>query len=824
MKKYIIPINFWGNYKNIQQYIENNTNKIIIDKISNKLIIFYKMKTFEYKKGSLILLSGIPGSGKSTFAKKYFPKSYILSTDELRERYFGDEYKFGENGDLLIGNYEHNGAFIFEILLKIAKERCNEGLTTVIDAMNLKDSDRSKFIEIGKWSKIYTVIFDSEKGIKQNKLRKEKNIKGYVNEDVMEKKIISFDKKSCIKGNNIIYADEIEKVDEVYDSLELTEDRNIIIYGDIHGMKNFYSNYKLLQEKYTKRGNPPLNLFVGDIVDRGEYSVDDLCFIISEVKKGNAEMIIGNHDFRLLKNIKNFLENGIIEDFVEARYKTIKQFVELHKKDGIYNGFIKEIKGENFNLHKVKNFLESLSYYKMLTTDTNKKYCITHAPIFVPSCFGNLKKSQCIFGAEQLTENLRVSRDKCKENNMNFVKAINKLYKQNDITCVNGHIDMQLFIDKCKTKGFFSLEGKVDSGGKMKVLILEKNDKEISETMKSFESDVNYIKGQTDAGEYTNFSNMDKKLVNKKSLGDFVLFKYTRDVFYKNLWLKNSDEDNDRLLKARGIVLDKLGNVISYPFDKIFNNGEILCDVNGEIVIDNKLKEGEYLFVEKLNGFLGIISQNFYNKNELFIHTSGSLNSKFNKYIEDCLDNKQRLNIIKFFKTKGRHTLMFEVIHPDDPHIIKYEKEDCGLYLIGARNIEENNLEDMCLLSEKELDILGKELGFKRPKHFIESYNNFKKRIKKEKIEGYIVRNIKSGKFLIKIKFPYYLITKFIARMSEKNFKFLFANKEEFIKNKSIDEEFFPIINHISDNKEIFMNLNEQEKIQKIREFLENNI
>ncbi len=260
----------------------------------------------EYKKWSLILLSGIPWCGKSTFAKKHFPKDYIISTDEIRERYFWDEHKFNEDWTISIGNYETNGALIFSIVMKIANDRCTEWLSTVIDATNLRDSDRKRFIRLGNWERNYTIIFDSENALEQNKIRKEKNIRWYVPERVVEKMSLSFNKGTRIKGNNIIKAEKITEVRERLDNLNLSEENNILVYGDVHGMKDFYKNYKLLQEKYTKNQNKPLNLFVWDIVDRWNYSVDNLCFVMSEVKKWNAKMVMGNHELKLLRNINKF--------------------------------------------------------------------------------------------------------------------------------------------------------------------------------------------------------------------------------------------------------------------------------------------------------------------------------------------------------------------------------------------------------------------------------------------------------------------------------------------------------------------------------------
>ena len=87
-------------------------------------------------------------------------------------------------------------------------------------------------------------------------------------------------------------AEEITSVEETFEKLSLSDENNILIFGDSHGIADFYRHYKALQTKYTKHGKLPLMLFVGDIVDRGPKSVDNLCFVMYEVKKGNARMIL----------------------------------------------------------------------------------------------------------------------------------------------------------------------------------------------------------------------------------------------------------------------------------------------------------------------------------------------------------------------------------------------------------------------------------------------------------------------------------------------------------------------------------------------------
>jgi hypothetical protein len=49
---------------------------------------------------------------------------------------------------------------------------------------------------------------------------------------------------------------------------------------------------------------------------------------------------------------------------------------------------------------------------------------------------------------------------------------------------------------------------------------------------------------------------------------------------------------------------------------------------------------------------------------------------------------------------------MFEVIHEKDPHIVSYSPDEYGLYLIGAREINSNDINNCPLLTEDKLDEL----------------------------------------------------------------------------------------------------------------------
>jgi predicted kinase len=106
-----------------------------------------------------IILCGIPGSGKTTYAKKYIKKhenTIHLSSDKIREELWGNESTQGDNND------------VFSLMQKRAIEALNNGHNVIYDATNVTRKDRAyiisqcpKFVKIEAhvvWAPIETCI------------------------------------------------------------------------------------------------------------------------------------------------------------------------------------------------------------------------------------------------------------------------------------------------------------------------------------------------------------------------------------------------------------------------------------------------------------------------------------------------------------------------------------------------------------------------------------------------------------------------------------------------------------------------------------------
>ncbi len=83
---------------------------------------------------ALVLLVGVAGSGKSTFARHHFAATEILSSDALRAVITDDESGQGATDDA------------FDLLHRILAMRLLRGRLTVVDATNVEEWARAELI------------------------------------------------------------------------------------------------------------------------------------------------------------------------------------------------------------------------------------------------------------------------------------------------------------------------------------------------------------------------------------------------------------------------------------------------------------------------------------------------------------------------------------------------------------------------------------------------------------------------------------------------------------------------------------------------------
>src|SRR5476651_593024 len=96
------------------------------------------MSSLKIPELSLVVLIGASGSGKSTFARKHFKATEILSSDYCRGLVSDDENNQAATKDA------------FAVLHFIAAKRLAAGLLTVVDATNVQTMARQPLIALAR--------------------------------------------------------------------------------------------------------------------------------------------------------------------------------------------------------------------------------------------------------------------------------------------------------------------------------------------------------------------------------------------------------------------------------------------------------------------------------------------------------------------------------------------------------------------------------------------------------------------------------------------------------------------------------------------------
>jgi len=295
-----------------------------------------------------------------------------------------------------------------------------------------------------------------------------------------------------------------------------------------------------------------------------------------------------------------------------------------------------------------------------------------------------------------------------------------------------------------------------------------------------------------------NFVEQNPKLVTMRESvrypGLFVL-RYHRRVFFDGLW-------NDYLEECRGTVVDRDFNPIVRPFTKIYNHG-----------IEDRAPvfqpDDQVMAYDKVNGFMCAVT--VYN-GELIVSTTGSLDSDFVKMAEDMIYKTADLNAIKEACEGGLITLLFECVHPNDPHIIP---EPPGLYLLGYR--ENHWGSSMNHLASEYAGSLLKEIADNAKVNYVlysvTTVADLEKSMLTSRREGVVFYH-PDGR-AAKIKTKWYLAQKFVAR-NPRTDKLLTQKAYEIL-----DEEYYPLLAAIRENIQEFTDLDEQARLTWCRNFLE---
>lgn len=762
--------------------------------------------TIFLESNKLYILSGISASGKSTLTNKLLtqglPEDAIVSSDTIRKNILGTNFFSDDNGiaETLIG-WNTAQKEIFEIIDQILHIRLKQKLTTILDATNLTDKVREHYVEIATSHGVESevIIFDVPVDILKERLSKRNE---RFDSSVIDKQNDIFQKNS--KFPFIIFNNETDFLL----TPKLLPTIKIDVVGDTHGM---FSEFVEL----AKRNNWSFNgsffentdperklLLLGDIIDRGQESIEMLKAAYYGTKAGTTYFILGNHEAKLINSYDQYLTQGLVRGRSLSNAETFMELLKLPKEEQLELIIFLRNSPISYCLHVNKD--------KSITTssdDSVMKFTFNHADNIYYNPY-KTPYSYALYGNRNNGEDTDADYEK------NYLSGMNKYIY------FRGHV-----LATSKQNHIFSLEDNQAFDGNLVLIPFDKYIENLynnnwssryeifEETIMTQKTDYNFNERIKD--KVTFLKELDKLqkegLVSdgwrKDENGEktphpdgFKIYKYAKKVHFKRLWKTNSVFE-----KARGLVLDISGNIVVHPFDKIYNYGEYDTGLSVE-------KERSVHVVEKLNGFLGCISKHPF-KEELLFSTTGSLTSPFIQYIKDFVNHESERNLLNYFKN-NKQTLMFEVLHPDDKHIIEYAPEQQGLWLIGARGLNFNDKP----LNEIALDKIAQDTGFRRGFWYEAKFGEVLEKLQNSELEGFMVRDAVTDDTLMKIKTNYYLVTKFIGRLGTKMTQLMFSNPEKF-KQDHVDEEFYPMVDFIvkDKKKEDFEIMDPKERVEYVR-------
>lgn len=170
--------------------------------------------------------------------------------------------------------------------------------------------------------------------------------------------------------------------------------------------------------------------------------------------------------------------------------------------------------------------------------------------------------------------------------------------------------------------------------------------------------------------------------------GDLILVRYGKfssagdgqyEITVEDLW----NADNGFFLECRSVVINlKTEEIVIAPFKKFRNLNE--CPENDIKVVTEEIKNAKTVEItNKLDGSMQCVR--WYN-GEIFMSGSQAINPDMSWRLADGIlrltDNNKCMA-----KENPSLTFIYEYISLPDAHVVKYTKEQEGLYLIGIRDV-----------------------------------------------------------------------------------------------------------------------------------------
>jgi protein phosphatase len=262
---------------------------------------------------SLVVLVGVTGSGKSTFAARNFAPTEVISSDFCRGLVSDDENDQAATPDA------------FDLLHYIAAKRLTSGRLTVIDATSVQPEARKALVALAREHDVLPVaiVLDIPERIcaERNAARPDRDFgEGVIRrqQSMLRRSLRGLQREGfrtvhVLKDPAEVDAATITRTPLYNDRRQETGPFDVI--GDIHGClaeleallgELGYVTARNDSNRLIGAHHPEGRraLFVGDLVDRGPDTPGVLRLVMGMVATGDAMCVAGNHENKLLRALR----------------------------------------------------------------------------------------------------------------------------------------------------------------------------------------------------------------------------------------------------------------------------------------------------------------------------------------------------------------------------------------------------------------------------------------------------------------------------------------------------------------------------------------
>ncbi len=259
---------------------------------------------------SLVVLIGVSGSGKSTFAGQHFGRFEVISSDFCRGLVADDENDQAATRDA------------FDVLGYIAGKRLAAGRLTVIDATNVQADARKPLIELARAHDVLPVaiVLDVPEKVcaERNAGRPDRSFGSQVihrQHEQLRRSVRSLSREGfrvvhVLRGEAEVAAASVVRHRMLTDYTGRTGPFDVL--GDVHGCRAELEallgrlGYQITRDAAGRPAGavPPAGrtaVFLGDLVDRGPDSPGVLRLVMGMVAAGQALAVPGNHENKLIR-------------------------------------------------------------------------------------------------------------------------------------------------------------------------------------------------------------------------------------------------------------------------------------------------------------------------------------------------------------------------------------------------------------------------------------------------------------------------------------------------------------------------------------------